>query len=119
MRLRPSERPTVVVVLPSPAGVGLMAVTRISLPSGRLLSESRKSKEILALVLPYGTSASAGTPSFAATSAIGFIFASRAISMSDLTVTGVPLVMRFSWRRLRGPGLRNGFGGLERLSREH
>ena len=33
MRLRPSPRPTVVVVLPSPAGVGLMAVTRISLPS--------------------------------------------------------------------------------------
>ena len=32
---RPSARPTVVVVLPSPAGVGLMAVTRISLPSGR------------------------------------------------------------------------------------
>jgi hypothetical protein len=33
MRLRPSPRPTVVVVLPSPAGVGLIAVTRISLPS--------------------------------------------------------------------------------------
>ncbi len=30
---RPSPRPTVVVVLPSPAGVGLIAVTRISLPS--------------------------------------------------------------------------------------
>ena len=27
-----SARPTLVVVLPSPAGVGLMAVTRISLP---------------------------------------------------------------------------------------
>jgi hypothetical protein len=33
MRFRPSPRPTVVVVLPSPAGVGLIAVTRISLPS--------------------------------------------------------------------------------------
>ena len=33
IRLRPSPRPTVVVVLPSPAGVGLIAVTRISLPS--------------------------------------------------------------------------------------
>ena len=33
--LRPSPRPTVVVVLPSPAGVGVMAVTRISLPSER------------------------------------------------------------------------------------
>jgi hypothetical protein len=30
-----SPRPTVVVVLPSPAGVGVIAVTRISLPSGR------------------------------------------------------------------------------------
>ena len=27
-----SARPTLVVVLPSPAGVGLMAVTRMSLP---------------------------------------------------------------------------------------
>ena len=33
MRFSPSPRPTVVVVLPSPAGVGLIAVTRISLPS--------------------------------------------------------------------------------------
>ena len=33
MRFRPSPKPTVVVVLPSPAGVGLIAVTRISLPS--------------------------------------------------------------------------------------
>ena len=33
MRLRPSPRPTVVVVLPSPAGVGLIAVTRIRWPS--------------------------------------------------------------------------------------
>jgi len=30
---RPSASPTEVVVLPSPAGVGVMAVTRISLPS--------------------------------------------------------------------------------------
>jgi hypothetical protein len=29
-----SPKPTVVVVLPSPAGVGVMAVTRMSLPSG-------------------------------------------------------------------------------------
>jgi hypothetical protein len=30
--LSPSPRPTVVVVLPSPAGVGFMAVTRIYFP---------------------------------------------------------------------------------------
>ena len=40
MRLSASPRPTVVVVLPSPAGVGLIAVTRISLPSGLSFSVS-------------------------------------------------------------------------------
>jgi hypothetical protein len=30
---RPSPRPTVVVVFPSPAGVGLIAVTKINFPS--------------------------------------------------------------------------------------
>ena len=35
-----SPRPTVVVVLPSPAGVGLIAVTRINLPSGFAFSDS-------------------------------------------------------------------------------
>ena len=34
MKLSASVRPTVVVVLPSPAGVGVIAVTRISLPFG-------------------------------------------------------------------------------------
>ena len=32
--LSASAKPTVVVVLPSPAGVGLMAVTNINLPLG-------------------------------------------------------------------------------------
>ena len=36
-----SARPTVVVVLPSPAGVGLMAVTRMSLPGVCSTSLSR------------------------------------------------------------------------------
>ncbi len=40
IRFSASPRPTVVVVLPSPAGVGLIAVTRISLPLGRLFSVS-------------------------------------------------------------------------------
>ena len=44
-----SPRPTVVVVLPSPAGVGLIAVTRISLPSGLLFSVSMYSSETFAL----------------------------------------------------------------------
>ena len=49
MRLRASPRPTVRVVLPSPAGVGLMAVTstsRLSFLSGWLSSQS---SETLAL----------------------------------------------------------------------
>ena len=41
MRFSASPRPTLVVVLPSPAGVGLIAVTRISLPSGRSRRVSR------------------------------------------------------------------------------
>ena len=41
--------PTVVVVLPSPAGVGLIAVTRTSLPSGRFFRLSRYASESLAL----------------------------------------------------------------------
>ena len=39
--LSASARPTDVVVLPSPAGVGVMAVTRISFPFSRFVSESR------------------------------------------------------------------------------
>ena len=39
-----SARPTVVVVLPSPAGVGEIAVIRISLPSGRSLEAARGSR---------------------------------------------------------------------------
>ena len=48
IRRRPSARPIVVVVFPSPAGVGVMAVTRMSLPSGRLLSR-RRERSIFAL----------------------------------------------------------------------
>jgi len=44
-----SVRPTVVVVLPSPAGVGVMAETRISLPFGLLCSDLTKSIDTLAL----------------------------------------------------------------------
>ena len=49
---KPSPRPTVVVVFPSPAGVGVMAVTRISFPSGFELRVLMKSKEIFPLNLP-------------------------------------------------------------------
>ena len=49
IRLSASPRPTVVVVLPSPAGVGLIAVTRISRPSGRSRNDSMKGRVSLAL----------------------------------------------------------------------
>ncbi len=52
IRLRPSPRPTVVVVLPSPAGVGLIAVTRISLPSGLSARPEMKSCATFALSCP-------------------------------------------------------------------
>ena len=44
-----SPSPTEVVVFPSPAGVGLIAVTSTSFPSGLEFSELRYSSEILAL----------------------------------------------------------------------
>ena len=47
-----SPRPMVVVVLPSPAGVGFMAETRTSLPAALSLCAWQKSSEILALSRP-------------------------------------------------------------------
>jgi hypothetical protein len=47
--LSASVNPTVVVVLPSPAGVGVIAETRISLPLGLPLSDLMKSMDTLAL----------------------------------------------------------------------
>src|SRR5690606_30969840 len=85
IRLSASPRPIVVVVFPSPAGVGLMAVTRIRRPSGRSCSEAMKSLESLALSWPKGSRCSCGISSFAPISWIGLQDASRAISMSDFT----------------------------------
>src|ERR1700733_1521489 len=84
MRLSASPRPMVVVVLPSPAGVGLIAVTRMSFPSGRFERLLRKSYSSLAMKRPNGCKADSGAPIFAAISAIGFKRAARAISMSDM-----------------------------------
>ena len=39
---RPSTKPTLVVVFPSPAGVGEIAVTKINLPSFLFLHLSKK-----------------------------------------------------------------------------
>ena len=52
MRFSASPRPTVVVVLPSPAGVGLMPVTSTSAPSGLPCSELMNGVPIFALWRP-------------------------------------------------------------------
>jgi len=49
IRLSASVNPTVVVVLPSPAGVGVIAETTMSLPFGRLARDLMKSIDSLAL----------------------------------------------------------------------
>ena len=48
-------KPVVVVVLPSPAGVGLMAVTKINLPSCLFSNFWNNSSVNFALYLPYGS----------------------------------------------------------------
>src|SRR5271157_1911425 len=83
MRLSASPRPMVVVVLPSPASVGLIAVTRMSLPSGLSARLRRKSYSSLAIDRPNGCRADSGAPIFAAISAIGLRRVARAISTSD------------------------------------
>ncbi len=87
-----SPRPTVVVVFPSPAGVGETAVTSTSLPRGRSAIESRNRSETFALWRPYGSRLSSGMPSPAATSVMGSIRAAWAISML-LSPTGPPRVV--------------------------
>ena len=76
-------RPTVVVVLPSPAGVGLMAVTSTSLPSGFPARRAKARSLILALYRPYSSSSSSWMPSSAAISAMGRSVVLCAISMSE------------------------------------
>src|SRR5215831_8304723 len=75
-------KPTVVVVLPSPSGVGVIAVTTMYFPLGEFLSRSRMERWTLALVLPYRSSSSGKMPASAAICAIGIGVAAWAISMS-------------------------------------
>ena len=98
-RLIASERPIVVVVLPSPAGVGVIAVTRMTLPCLSKRGLSIASNEILALYFPYGSRSDAFRPSFAAIVVMFFSFAfwasSRSVFMKCLPVDG--------WVRCRLP----------------
>ena len=69
MCARPCVRPTAVVDLPSPAGVGVMAVTTISLP--RPSADGNASNGTFALSRPYGSRSSGLRPRSAATLASG------------------------------------------------
>ncbi len=68
-------RPTVVVVLPSPSGVGVMAVTTTYLAFGRSASSSMASSLILASSSPYGSSRCGPMPIMLAISGNGFAVA--------------------------------------------
>ena len=78
-RPKASPSPTLVVVFPSPAGVGFIAVTSISFPSLLFFDSFIRSSEIFALYLPYNSRSSSLIPIEAATSLIGNIFVSCAI----------------------------------------
>src|SRR5436190_10089929 len=94
IRLRPWASPTVVVDLPSPSGVGLIAVTTTYLPRGfAASSRSIPARVTLALVCPYGSISSPWRPRSWATSMIGRGVTARAISRSDGKLIG-PLVSR-------------------------
>ena len=75
-------RPTVVVVLPSPSGVGVMAVTTMYLPLGAPFNRSRTYRWTFALYLPYSSSSSGKIPASAAILSMGSGFAAWAISRS-------------------------------------
>ena len=79
----PCVNETLVVVLPSPALVGVIAVVMTSLPSGRPARRSRIDRSILARCFPYSSSSSGSMPAAAAMSAIGRSSASWAISSPD------------------------------------
>ena len=78
----PWMSPMVVTVFPSPAGVGVIAVTTTSFPSFLSLSFSRLARGTFAMYLPYIWISSSERPTFAAISLMSLTFADSAISMS-------------------------------------
>src|SRR3954466_15920514 len=80
---RPWVSETDGVVLPSPAFVGVIAVTLTSLPFGRSARRSSTSSETLALYLPYESISSGGSPAASALSGMGRRVARCAISSDD------------------------------------
>src|SRR5581483_142832 len=79
----PCVSETAVVVLPSPAFVGVIAVTLTSFASSREASRSRTPRSLLALKRPYGSSSSRRSAAAAAIPVMGRSSASWAISSED------------------------------------
>src|SRR5581483_3807579 len=105
--LSASPRPTVVVVLPSPSGVGVIADTTTYFAFGRSLSSSIASSFTFATSCPYGSSRCWPMPIFAAISGMGSNFARRAISRSvGNSVTATPPLLSLQARQhLLAPSL--------------
>ena len=78
----PWMSPIVVTVFPSPAGVGVIAVTTTSFPSFLSLSFSRLARGTFAMYLPYIWISSSDRPILDAISLMSLTFADSAISMS-------------------------------------
>ena len=62
LRPRPWTSPTVVVVFPSPSGVGVIAVTSMYFPRGRSPIRDSTSRCTFALVRPWGMRSSGTSP---------------------------------------------------------
>src|SRR6185295_3267523 len=98
MRPSPCVSATLVVVLPSPALVGVIAVTMTSLPSA--LPASRRSSDSFTLARnsPYVSSSSGWMPAFAAISAIG-----RSCTWDDSDTTLIDVLSRLIGTPKGGP----------------
>ena len=75
--------PTVVVVLPSPSGVGVIAVTTTYFARGRSANSSIACKRTFARLDPYGSSRCSPMPISAAISGSGLGVAALAMARSD------------------------------------
>ena len=84
--LNPSAIAIETVVFPSPKGVGLIAVTKISFPSFSFFLDSYTSLDILALYFPYCSISSLLIPNLEAISSIFSNFVFSAISISVILI---------------------------------
>src|SRR5260370_13196305 len=116
MCLNACPRPKVVVVLPSPSGVGVTAVTTTYLAFGASASSSIADSLIFATCSPYGSSRCMPSPISPAMSSMGLSCAWRAMSRSvGNGISGAPLAGRTGvWcSGLSGKAGREGIGHPE------